>query len=172
MNWADLLVYIVTGGYGIIYRWGYIGLFFISLITHVTIFFPFPNFIFIFTFGAILNPFLVGAIAALGSTIGESTAYVIGLGGKKVLEKRYSKKINKMRKTFNKYGSVLWIFILAVTPIPDDIGGLFCGIIKYDFKKYFLASLAGKLILSLILAYAGHYSLNWVLNYFQWELPS
>jgi membrane protein YqaA with SNARE-associated domain len=101
----------------------------------------------------------------LGSAIGESTGYLLGLGGKKILEKKYAKGIKRVKKVFEKYGSDFWIILLAVTPLPDDVVGIICGIIKYDFKRYFLAVFIGKLILSLIVAYAGHYSLNWVLDY-------
>lgn len=170
MDWIGLLISIGTGGYGIVSKWGYPGLFFVSLISSATIIFPIPSFFLIFTFGAVLNPFFVALISALGAAIGEITSYLIGLGGKKLLEKKYSKQIKKIRKTFEKYGSDLWIFILAATPFPDDIVGIFCGVIKYDLRRYFLALFLGKLVLSLILAFAGYYSVNWVLDYLQPKL--
>jgi len=136
-----------------------------SLLGSASIIFPLPSLILTFTFGLVLNPFLVGLVTALGSAIGESTGYLLGLGGKRILEKRYAKGIKRVKKTFEKYGSSFWIILLAATPLPDDIVGIICGIIKYDFKKYFIALFIGKLILSLILAYAGYYSLNWILDY-------
>ena len=170
MDWIGLLISIGTGGYGIVSKWGYLGLFFISFLGSATIIFPIPNFFLIFTFGAVLNPFLVALVSAFGSAVGESTSYLVGLGGKKLLEKRYNKQIKKIRKTFEKYGSDLWIFILAATPLPDDIVGIFCGVIRYDFRRYFLALFLGKLVLSFILAIAGYYSLNWIFDYIQPKL--
>ncbi len=107
----------------------------------------------------------VALITALGSTIGETTGYLLGLGGKRILEKKYKKQIKRVNNMFQKYGSDLWIIILGATPLPDDIAGIFCGLIRYDFKRYFIATFIGKFILSLALAYAGYYSLNWVLDF-------
>jgi len=165
MDWTELLVSISTSSYNFISKWGYIGLFVVSFLGSASIFFPIPNFVFIFTFGAILHPFGVALVTAIGSTLGETTGYLLGLGGKKILDKKYKKKIKRINEMFNKYGSDLWIVILGATPLPDDIAGIFCGLIKYDFKRYFIATFIGKLILSLALAYAGYYSLNWVLDF-------
>jgi len=165
MDWINLLISIGTGSYNFVSKYGYFGLFVTSLLGSASIIFPLPSLILTFTFGLVLNPFLVGLVTALGSAIGESTGYLLGLGGKRILEKRYAKGIKRVKKTFEKYGSSFWIILLAATPLPDDIVGIICGIIKYDFKKYFIALFIGKLILSLILAYAGYYSLNWILDY-------
>jgi len=170
MEWTNFLVSILTGSTEFVNKWGYLGIFFISLISSASILFPIPNFILIFTLGSTLNPFLVGLFAAIGSTIGETTGYLLGLGGKEILEDKYSKQLEKIKKMFKKYGSVIWIIIVSATPLPDDIIGVFCGVIRYDFKKYFIATFIGKLILSLILSYAGYYSLNWVLDYLQPKL--
>jgi len=165
MDWINLLVSAVTSSYNFVSKYGYFGLFLVSMISSATIFMPVPNLILTFTFGAILNPFMVGLISALGSTIGESTSYIIGFGGKKVLERRYKKGIKKIGKVFERYGPEFWIIFVAATPLPDDVVGIFCGFIRYNFKRYLLAVFIGKLILSLALSYAGYYSLNWVLNF-------
>jgi len=170
MDWSNLLISIATGGHDFISKWGYIGIFFVSLISSASILLPIPNFILIFTFGSTLNPFLVALFAAIGSTIGETTGYLLGLGGKEILEKKYSRQLKRIKKMFNKYGSVAWIIILGASPLPDDIAGIFCGVIKYEFKKYFIATFIGKLILYLILAYSGYYSIGWVLDYVQPKL--
>lgn len=170
MDWIGLLISISTSGYNFVSKWGYPGLFIVSFLSSASIFFPFPNFVLIFTFGAVLNPFLVAVVTAFGAAIGETTSYLVGLGGKKLLERKYPKQIKNMRDTFKKYGSDLWIIFLGATPLPDDIAGIFCGIIRYDFKRYFLATFIGKLILYLVLAYSGFYSINWILEYLQPKL--
>jgi len=170
MDWTNFLITIATGGQSFVSRWGYLGIFFISLVSSASIFLPIPTFIIIFTISSTLNPFLVALFASIGATIGETTGYLLGLGGKEILEDKYSKQLENIKKMFKKYGSVFWIIILGVTPLPDDIAGIFCGLIRYDFKKYFLATFIGKIILYLILAYAGYYSLNWVLDYLEPKL--
>jgi len=167
MDWSNLLISVATGGYDFVSKWGYIGIFLVSLVSSASILLPIPNFILIFTFGSTLNPFLVALLASAGSTIGETTGYILGLGGKEILEKKYRRQLKRMKKMFEKYGSIVWIIILGASPLPDDIAGVFCGVIKYDFKKYFIATFIGKFILYLILAYSGHYSIGWVLDYVQ-----
>ena len=146
--------------------YGYLGIFLISLISYASIILPLPSSIFVFGAGAVLNPTLVGLVAAVGSAIGEISGYVVGLGGRKVIERKWKKSIGDVEKLFQKYGGFLIIIIFGATPLPDDIVGIFAGTIKYPFKKYFIATLIGKLILNLALAYSGFYGISWVLNMF------
>ena len=167
MNWRDFLFYIGSSGYNLVSRWGYLGLFFVSAMGTSTIFIPVPTFIFVFSFGAVLNPFFVAFFSAIGSALGELTGYFVGLGGKKLLEKKYRNQIKKVKKTFNKYGADVWLIIAAATPVPNDILTIFCGLIKYDWKRFLIDMFIGYFILCLILAYGGHYSINWVLDFIQ-----
>ena len=145
--------------------YGYLGIFLISLIGSATIFLPLPSAIFVFAAGAFLNPFLVGLLAGLGSAIGEFTGYALGLGGRKIIKKKWKKEIKKIEGLFQNYGGFLIILIFAATPLPDDITGIVAGILRYPIKKYFIASLIGKIVLNLVLAYAGFYGTKWILQY-------
>jgi len=166
-----MVISILTNTYSFVYKWGYIGIFITSLLGAASLFiFPLPTSTLPFVFGGVLNPFLVGIFAACGATIGEVTSYIMGLGSKELLEKKYSKKLEKVRETFERYGSFYWIIITVLTPLPTDVAGIFCGMIKYDLRKFLLGVFIGKLILSLTLAYAGHYSVTWVLDFFGIQL--
>ena len=98
-------------------------------------------------------------VAGLGSAIGELVGYLIGLGllyGKKKISRKKENKYSKLvKKWFRRKRGMAIIFIFALTPLPDDIVGIVCGAIKYDVKKFFVATLAGKIILHIALAYAG-----------------
>jgi membrane protein YqaA with SNARE-associated domain len=148
--------------------YGYLGIFLISIIESSTIIFPLGFAVVIFTSPALfnLNPFLVGLSAGLGAAIGEFTGYAIGFGGRKVIEKKWKKDFKKTEKLFQKYGGFLVIVLFAATPLPDDIVGILGGTLKYPLKKFFIASVIGKVILNLSLAYAGFYGVNWFLNSF------
>ncbi len=146
--------------------WGYLGIFLINIIGNATIFFPVPAFAVVFVFGAILNPWLVGLVAGLGAAIGELTGYVLGIGGRQILKKRDQKWFNMAKKWSEKRGIFPVVILFAATPIPYDIIGILCGVIKYDLKKFFLATLIGKVVISIILAWAGFYSMSWVLAVF------
>lgn len=155
----------INSVYPIIQQWGYLGVFIISIITSASFFFiPFPMAPLVFILGGMLNPLILAIIVAVGSTIGSSVKYLIGLGGKEILEKKYSKELRRIRNAFEKYNFFMWIIAVTLTPFPDDPVIIFCGIVKYDFKKYFFAMLIGRLIMNFILAYAGYYSIDTILK--------
>jgi membrane protein YqaA with SNARE-associated domain len=145
--------------------WGYLGIFLVNLIGSATVIFPIPAFIVVFLFGAVLNPLLVGVSAGVGAALGEMTGYAVGLGGKKVIEKKYEKLLKDANRWMEKYKAFIIITVFAATPLPDDILGILCGAIKYDIRKFFFASLIGKLILNISLAYAGYWGAQWVLSF-------
>ena len=169
MKWSEMFLELILKSNNFVDKYGYFGIFIISLVSSLNPFVPIPYFVLLFTFGPVLNPFLLAIVAALGASIGKTLSYVIGLGGKEILEKRFNKQIKKLKKSFEKYKPEVWVFLIGLTPIIDDPVIILCGIIKYDFKKFFIALFLGKLILSLILTLAGYYSINWVLNYFDIE---
>ena len=88
MTLTEIFISIITNSQGFVNKWGYLGIFIVSLVGSSSLIFPLPTFVILFTFGAIFNPFLVGLIGALGTSIGNLTSYILGLGGKEILEKR------------------------------------------------------------------------------------
>jgi uncharacterized membrane protein YdjX (TVP38/TMEM64 family) len=146
--------------------YGYLGVFLINLIASSTIIFPLPAAAFVFGLGAVLNPFFIGLAAGLGAAIGEFTGYGIGVGSRKILKRKWKKQINDIDKLFAKYGGFFVIFIFAATPLPDDIAGIVAGVFKYPVKKYFLAVLLGKIVLNVVIAYAGFYGIKEIMSYF------
>jgi membrane protein YqaA with SNARE-associated domain len=150
----------------IIRQYGYVGLFLVSFIGSSTIFFVIPTDIAVFTTGAFLNPFVVGIVGGFGKALGETIGYALGLGSRKIIEKKYKKEIKKWEKSFRKHGGFFIILFFAMTPLPDDIVGIIGGSLKYPFEKFFIANLIGKIILTLALSYAGFYGMGWFLNIF------
>ncbi|MBN2203367.1 MAG: VTT domain-containing protein [Candidatus Aenigmarchaeota archaeon] len=146
--------------------YGYLGVLLVSMIGSSTIFLPLPSIAVIFAASSLLNPVLVGIFSGLGSTIGEGTAYALGFGGEKIIEKRWKKDIAKLEQLFARHGGFFMIMFLAMTPLPFDIIGIFSGTVKYPFKKFFLATLIGKIVLHTVVALAGFYSIGWVLETF------
>ena len=146
--------------------YGYGGVFLISLIGASSIIFPIPSIAVIFLAGKVLNPLTVGIIAGFGAAIGEMTAYGVGFGGKKIIDRKWKKGMEKLEKQFSKYGGFFMILFFTVTPLPFDIIGIFSGTIRYPLKKFFLATLIGKIVLNIMIAYAGFYSIGWVLDMF------
>jgi len=88
-------------------------------------------------------------IGGLGSALGESTGYVVGYGTKKITEERNSellKNIDGFGKLIleNEKRTPLYIFLFALTPLPDDILFLPLGMIKYPFWKCIIPGWLGK----------------------------
>ena len=170
MALTELFLELILKSNNFVAKYGYFGIFIISFVSSASIFLPIPYFILLFTFGATLNPVIFAVVAAFGASIGKTVSYIIGLGGKELLEKKYDKQLKKFKKTFEKYNPAIWLFLIGATPLPDDPVVILCGMIRYDFRKYFIALFLGKLVLSLILTLAGFYSITWVLHYFKLEL--
>ena len=146
-------------------NYGYLGAFFISTFGNFTVFFPVPFVLTIYAFGATLNPLMLGLVCGLGSTVGEFSAYLIGMGGRKVLNDRYGSQLETARKLVAKYGATV-IFLFALLPLPDDLILIPLGMMKFDIKKAIAAMFAGKFLMCTAVAYAGRYSYSTIKDIF------
>ena len=148
--------------------WGYLGLFIVEVIGSASIIFPAPAFAINFILGGTpgFNPWLVGIVAGAGAALGEITGYGVGRGSREVIEKKYEKWLTRTRKWMEDHGDFFIIFVFAATPLPHDIVGIIAGAVNYPLKKFMLATLAGKIIAGLILAFAGYYSIGFFMEIF------
>ncbi|MEM3672923.1 MAG: VTT domain-containing protein [Candidatus Bathyarchaeia archaeon] len=140
-------------------QFGYLGIFLISLLGSLSIFFPIPYTVVIFSLGKTLDPVLIAVAAGLGSAVGEFSGYLLGWSGRKVISERYRRKMGFLVKVFEKYGPIA-IFLFALTPLPDDLLFIPLGVMKYKIVKAFIPSLMGKFVMSLIVAYSGRYTIQ------------
>lgn len=135
---------------------GYIGIFIISLISSATVLLPLPGFAVAFAMGALLNPLLVGIVAGIGSGIGEITGYMAGFAGHDAVMETNLYKRHK--KEIEKHGPIA-IFILAFIPNPAfDIAGIASGALRMPWQKFLIATIAGKVLRCILLAYAGSFA--------------
>ena len=153
---------VVTWALQFIEVWGYLGLFIVEVLGSATIIFPAPAFAINFILGGTpgFNPWLVGIVAGVGSTIGEVTGYGVGMGGRELMEKKYGRWLKTAKGWMESHGDFAIIILFAATPLPHDVVGMLAGAVRYSFKKFMLATLIGKLIAGLLLAWAGYYSIN------------
>ncbi|MBI4018155.1 MAG: DedA family protein [Candidatus Aenigmarchaeota archaeon] len=151
---------------GLVDAYGYPAVFVVGFLSSFTLFIPSPAFIVVFLFGAKLNPVLLGTIAGAGAALGETTSYIAGYGIRKIA-KNQRKKLDEIRKLVHKYRPEVVIFIFSATPLPFDFVGIFCGTINFDRKKFFVATLLGKIIKFIFIAYAGFYGISWVADSLQ-----
>ncbi len=91
----------------------------------------------------------IALIGGLGCALGEFTGYAVGYGTKKITEERNSDLLNNMDGfgkiiLENKKRTPLYIFLFALTPLPDDILFLPLGMITYSFWKCLIPGWLGK----------------------------
>lgn len=85
----------------------------------------------------------------LGSALGELSGYAVGFGAKKIAEETDSdlfKNIDGFSKVIfeNEKRIPLYVFIFALTPLPDDILFLPLGMMKYPAWKCIIPGWLGK----------------------------
>ncbi len=141
---------------------GYAGLFLLSLIGNATVFFPLPAVLPVFILGGILNPFLVALVASLGAALGEGVGYALGFGAEKLINGKHFSLLEKGKRWFQKGRGGFFIFLLAATPLPDDVAGVAAGLFKYNIFKFWLFAFLGKLVMNMALSFGGYYGIHWV----------
>ena len=153
-------------------QYGYLGIFLISLIGALSIFFPIPYTVVIFTLGGlktgeswVFEPVWIAIAAGTGSAVGEFSGYLLGFGGRKAISERYKKKMSVLMKVFDRFGPIV-IFLFALTPLPDDLLFIPLGVIRYSILKAFVPALVGKLCMNLIIAYSGRFSIQIIRDIF------
>lgn len=132
-------------------EYGYAGVFVISLLSAATIFIPAPGWAAVIAMGGVLNPYMVGIVAGIGSGIGEITGYLVGNGARELTDSNFG----KYKEWIKKYGSGA-VFVLAFIPNPlFDIAGFVAGALKIKIWKFLLACILGRILRYIILAHIG-----------------
>lgn len=135
-------------------RFGYVGIFFASLLTNASLIFPVPGVLITSAMGAVFNPFYVALAAGGGATIGEISGYLAGFSGQKVVEK--AKWHDKLEGWMKRYGD-LTILVLAFIPNPAfDVVGIMAGAMKIPIHRFLIFSFIGKVLKMLVFAYGGY----------------
>jgi len=142
--------------------YGYPGIFLIALMANATVFLPAPGVAVVFAMGSIFNPLGVALAAGAGGTIGELSGYLAGFSGQAVVER--TDVYERINPWVQKYGSRA-ILVLSAIPNPFfDVAGVAAGIAKMSLRSFLLACWIGQTIKMALFAYAGFYSLDWLMN--------
>lgn len=153
-------------------RWGYPGVFLLTLLTGSGLPIPLPYMLVVFTLGAVLKPALVGVASGLGCAVGQLILYVIGYAGRPFLAANDlpDSKVAKMYSRIPVWArrrTSLFIFLTNAVLNPLAVP-ITLAISASGFRtwKFFLASFAGNTVKSLIIAYCGYFGLGSILNWF------
>jgi uncharacterized membrane protein YdjX (TVP38/TMEM64 family) len=150
----------------VVQSYGYLGAFAVCLLGNLSIILPVPFALVVYAFGATLDPLILGLVSGVGCTVGELSAYLVGRGGRRIMNRRYGKRFDAVERLIDRYGALV-VFLAALLPIPDDLILIPLGILKYDLKKILVAMFVGKTLMCLVIAYAGKYSYSFVVDIFE-----
>lgn len=158
-DWAALLQAVFSS-------YGLVGMFFASMIASATIFLPVPFYLFVFILagagGSLSFAVLLGLVTGAGAGFGEMSGYVLGRLGLKAVEKARKIDLGKIfdiESRLEKQGA-LAVFFLAILPVPFDFIGIAAGLIRFDFKSFLVATVAGKAVRYLLIALGGYFGIE------------
>jgi membrane protein YqaA with SNARE-associated domain len=150
-------------------NYGYFGAFFISILGGATIIVPVPMLAIVFALGAVMPyPWLVAIVAALGELIGAMTIYATGHGAGHAISKS---KHSRIQKIYDKLLSLMKrrgaLTLFAVTSVVNPFfypAAFAAGALKFGLRKYIPIVLAGKLVKSFTVVYAGYFGLKGIFH--------
>jgi len=137
---------------------GYLGLAIVSFFGSLIPFVPIPSFVLVATMavGEQFDIHILVIIAALTSTAAKQIIFYISYGGRKIISEKTKKRMKPFQKLVKRYGGSA-AFVAAATPIPDDLVYIPLGLAKYNPKRFFVATLLGKIVLYYAIVLISHY---------------
>jgi uncharacterized membrane protein YdjX (TVP38/TMEM64 family) len=134
-------------------RYGYPGIFLISLLSNATIILPVPGLAATALGGLAFNPLWVGLAAGPGLALGELTGYLAGYSGRAALEE--PERYQRIERWIQRRGSWV-IFILSAIPNPFfDLAGIAAGAVRFPLWRFLLVCWLGQTVKALTVAYLG-----------------
>jgi len=161
-------------------RFGYLGLFLVTLVSGFSVPLPVPYMVFIFTLGGVLHPLLVGAVAGAGLSAGGALLYLTARGGRRFLPRfglnfadpaeeavssrwdRFLRKIKLPRIIdFARRRGAVAVFVLSVVPNPFFAPmAISLGTMRFRFTRFLFACWGGQTIKAVGIAYVGYLGLG------------
>ena len=137
---------------------GYLGLAIVSFFGSLIPFVPIPSFVLVATMavGEQFDIHILVIIAALTSTAAKQIIFYVSYGGRKIISEKTKKRMKPFQKLVKRYGGSA-AFVAAATPIPDDLVYIPLGLAKYNPKRFFIATLLGKVVLYYVIVLISHY---------------
>ena len=138
-------------------NWGYVGVAAVEFGNSAMLAIPTPSYAYTFAMGAILNPFVVGAIGGTFAMLGELIGYYLGRRGSAILPQ--SPRVERFKSWTSRWGSVV-LFWFAILPVPFDIAGIWAGAAQYPLVRFIPVVALGKTIKITMIALAGYFGMD------------
>jgi membrane protein YqaA with SNARE-associated domain len=147
--------YIVNSLLSFLNQTGYLGIFSISFLGSIIIFLPpfYYPFLIAAALDKNLDPNIIAFTSAIGIVSAKLIIYRLSYFGHIILQREKIKKskiMTNIQKFVIKYG---WgaAFVVAATPIPDEVVYITLGFSKYNIWKFAVATFFGKLLINELL---------------------
>ena len=150
MNFTDIFPFASEDGYLILALVNFFG----SLIPFV----PLPGFLLLATMsvGNEYDLHVLALLSAITATVAKQMIFFVSFSGRRIMNEKTRKRMRPFERLVKKYGAAA-AFVAAATPMPDDIIFIPLGLAKYNPKRFFIATLTGKIVLSYIIVFISHY---------------
>lgn len=137
---------------------GYLSLGLVNFIGSLVPFVPLPGFLLLATMsvGDQFDLHILALLSALTATAAKQIIFAVSYGGRKIIKEKTRQRMRPFERLVKRYGAGA-AFFAAATPIPDDLVYIPLGLVKYDPKRFFIATLTGKLILSYFIVLTSHH---------------
>ena len=142
-------------------KYGYPGIFLLSILANATVLLPAPGVLFVFAMGAVFDPFWVAIAAGAGAALGELSGYLAGFSGQAIVEN--TQHYERLRNWMEAHQRLSNLAITALAFIPNpffDLAGISAGTLKIPVVRFLLFCAIGKILKMLVFAYAGASWLN------------
>lgn len=122
-------------------KFGYPGIFAFNTISSGLLIFP--------IIAKKFNIFGVVLASALGNALNASINYLVGYASSGSFAALPF--VTTLKKWMKRFGLII-VYILAVTPLPLDVGALLSGYLNISYRKYILVNFLGKVTLFLLVS--------------------
>jgi len=137
---------------------GYLSLSLVNFFGSLIPFVPLPGFLLLATMsvGDAFDLHILALSSAITATVAKQIIFYVSYGGRKIINEKTRKRMRPFERLVKRYGAAA-AFFAAATPIPDDLVYVPLGLAKYNPKRFFIATLTGKIVLSYVIVLISHY---------------
>ncbi|MEX0862389.1 VTT domain-containing protein [Nitrosopumilus sp.] len=137
---------------------GYLSLSLVNFFGSLIPFVPLPGFLLLATMsvGDHFDLHVLALLSAITATMAKQIIFYVSYGGRKIITEKTRKRMRPFERLVKRYGAAA-AFFAAATPIPDDLVYVPLGLARYNPKRFFIATLTGKIVLSYSIVFISHY---------------
>ena len=137
---------------------GYLSLSLVNFFGSLVPFIPLPGFLLLATMsvGDQFDLHILALLSAITATVAKQIIFYVSYGGRKIINEKTRKRMRPFERLIKRYGAGA-AFFAAATPIPDDLVYVPLGLAKYNPRRFFIATLTGKIVLSYSIVFISHH---------------